>query len=498
MTKRNKVQIIGGQDVIPHDRETERAVLGTLIRYNEQWEKYSDILNVDMFYEGMERKVFRCIEGVISEGNIANLNSLCEYAERNDIRLTDGMATEYTPADNRHQFAQIVVLNSIYTIQQDIDRLARLSKQRLSWLLLQQVSKNVVDPTLDIDEELQMCMSSLQALQGDRSNESIVSLSDATERLRATIKENATGNKSTLECGFRLFDNHYLLRGTTVTVLAAFTSVGKSSLATNIAVNVASRGVPVAYYSKEMDVKELTSRIFSKAMGISSSFILNGSLNENMQQKFDEVTKERRNLPVYMDERSTVSFERTLRSIRTMVKTKGVRLVVIDYIQIFCQNGSMENDRQEQELGYMIRALKNIAKELDIAVLVLSQLKRGAEHPSINMMRGSGQIEESADHIVLIDRPEAYPDNKVKKYVGEYADRSIQNTAKLILSKGRGVGTGCSLVAFEAKYCLFYDMKSSGEQDAPFTDDAPFTEEQKPTEPVDNAPYRAQQEELPF
>ena len=152
MTKRNKVQIIGGQDVIPHDRETERAVLGTLIRYNEQWEKYSDILNVDMFYEGMERKVFRCIEGVISEGNIANLNSLCEYAERNDIRLTDGMATEYTPADNRHQFAQIVVLNSIYTIQQDIDRLARLSKQRLSWLLLQQVSKNVVDPTLDIDE----------------------------------------------------------------------------------------------------------------------------------------------------------------------------------------------------------------------------------------------------------------------------------------------------------------------------------------------------------
>ena len=75
------------------------------------------------------------------------------------------------------------------------------------------------------------------------------------------------------------------------------------------------------------------------------------------------------------------------------------------------------------------------------------------------MLRGSGQIEESADNIVLIDRPEAYPDNKVTKYEGEFKDQSIVKTAKLILAKGRGVGTACALVSFEAQHTRFFEMQ---------------------------------------
>lgn len=489
MGRKNKIQIIGGQDIIPHDKDTERAVLGTLIRYNEQWEKFSDILNVDMFYEGTERKAYQCIEGVIKEGNIANTNSLCEYAERHEIQLTEGTIEEYQPTENRHQFAQLAVCSSIYTIEQDVARLRYLSKQRLSWLLLQQVSKNVVDPTLDIDEELNMCISALTALQDDTTDSGVLSMDDAVERLTKVVTENAEGKLSCLHSGFALFDDHYLLRDTTVTVIAAFTSVGKSSLAMNIAVNVAEAQTPVAYYSLEMNSTELLSRIISHKMGLSSSFILNARMNEWQLQKYHETISYAKSLPIYIDERSTVSFDRTVRSIRAMVKTKGVRLVVIDYLQIFSQN---REENQEQFLGYMARTAKNLAKELNIAIILISQLNRGGLHPAINMMRGSGQIEESADHIVLIDRPEAYPENKVKKYEGKFENETTENTAKLILSKGRGVGSGCSLVGYQAQYTRFFDMSEQAE--------APSVEQESKTETEDtgNYPFRAQEEDLPF
>ena len=107
----------------------------------------------------------------------------------------------------------------------------------------------------------------------------------------------------------------------------------------------------------------------------------------------------------------------------------------------------------------MARAAKNIAKETGIAVIVLSQLNRSGLHPSLKMLRGSGQIEESADNVVLIDRPDAYPDNKVKKFEGKYSDVPVAGVAKLILSKGRGVGTDSDLVAYDKEHTLFKQIE---------------------------------------
>jgi replicative DNA helicase len=123
----------------------------------------------------------------------------------------------------------------------------------------------------------------------------------------------------------------------------------------------------------------------------------------------------------------------------------------------------------------MARACKNIAKETGIAVVALSQLSRGADHASLRMLRGSGQIEESADNLVLIDRPEAYPDNKVKSYSGVFKNNPIEGTAKLILAKGRGVGTGCRIVAFNGEYTDFSDIQKPTENKVfEQTEDLPF------------------------
>lgn len=238
-----------------------------------------------------------------------------------------------------------------------------------------------------------------------------------------------------------------------------------TSLAMNITMNTARLGNPVAYYSLEMGKSELAARVLSGKAGISSSVIVNCKLEEYQLKQFDKAVGETEDLPIYIDERATVSFDNTITSIRSLVRTKGIKLAVIDYLQIYSQVGNSV----EASLAYMARSAKNIAKECGVAVILLSQLSRGSSHPSINQLRGSGQIEESADNIVLIDRPEAFPDNSTK-YEGDFHDESTHGTAKLILAKGRGVGTGNALVGFDGRFTQFYELdnKPQVEDNTPF------------------------------
>lgn len=436
----------------PHDRDTERSILSTLMRYNERFSANSDLLSADLFYYDHEKNIYRAIEGVITGGGITDVNSLYEYSRRNRLGL------------ERSDFLEIIQYLNIQTLEQDIRRLRRMSKQRLCWLIFQKAAQKVVDPMSDIDEEVNEVMSSLNELQSE-SDDGICSFGDALQELEDIVKDNADGRRIYLQTGFRIFDDYFLLRPSTMTVIAAFTSVGKSALAMNITMNIAKQGIGVAYYSLEMGKAELASRVISKQMKIPASILMNKPLAEFQRSDFGYVLKGNENLPIYIDERSTVSFDRTIRSIRTMVKTRNVKLAVIDYLQIYTQ----VSENIESSLAYMARAAKNIAKELGIAVILLSQLNRSGVHPTIKMLRGSGQIEESADNIVLIDRPEAYPDNKIK-YEGEFENEPTAGTAKLMLVKGRGVGTGCRLVGFEGQYTQFYERDTDNQigNDAPF------------------------------
>lgn len=459
-----EIQVLGEAQNQPHDTETEQAVLATLMRHNEKYDEFSDLLSADLFYYPREKVIFRCIEGVINDGGITDINSLEDYRQRN------GLANEVYIT--RVDFLDIFQKASTQTLEQDIKRLRMLSKKRISWILLQQAAINVVDLTKDLDEELNAAISSLSEVQAETTADGIVDFEHALHELAEIVDDNVAGRKIALHTGFKIFDDYFLLRPNTLTVIAAFTSVGKSALALNITLNVAKQGVPSAYYSLEMGKAELASRGISKDVGVPASIIMNKQLTEWQKQNFDNAVQERKGLPIYFDDRSTVTFDKTIRSIRTMVRTRSIKLAVIDYLQIYAQ----VSDNTEASLAYMARAAKNIAKECGIAVILLSQLNRSGAHPNIKMLRGSGQIEESADNIVLIDRPEAYPDNNVTKYEGEFKEESTNGTAKFILSKGRGVGTGCSLVGFDGRHTQFYELadKKPFEQPKENNEEVPF------------------------
>lgn len=443
MKSKEKIKIIGEQQVQPHSVETEIAVLATLMRYNEKFNEYSDMLNAEMFYTEINQSIYQCIAGVISQNTITDVKALVDYANTHELNF------KLSELD----FLNIVKFTSVETLEQDIQRIRRMWKQRILWVQLQLASQKVLDPMEDFDEVVNNTMNSLSDVQSDTADNGIYSFDDSIDELVEIVNDNAQGKKKSLTTGFKLFDDYFLLRPTTLTIIAAFSGVGKSSLAMNIATKVAGEREPTAYYSLEMGKSELVARAISGKAGISSSVIVNCKLENFQLQQFDKAIGETKGLPIYIDERATVSFDNTVRSIRTLARTKGIKLAVIDYLQIYSQVG----DNVESSLAYMARAAKNIAKECKIAVILLSQLSRGKEHPDIKQLRGSGQIEESADNIVLIDRPEAYPNSNIR-YEGDFSDQDTHGTAKLILAKGRGVGVGTSLVGFDGRFTQFYEL----------------------------------------
>ena len=443
MKEKEKVKIIGEAQLQPHDENTEVAVLATLIRHNEKFSEYSDQLNVDVFFNERNQSIYQCVSGVITDGQVADVNALVNYANTHET------VCKLDSSD----FLGLVKFVSLETIEQDVQRLRNMWKQRKLWVQLQLASQSILDPMSDFDEVVNDTMNVLGEIQSDAADSGIYSFDESVDELKEIVNDNAQGKRSSLETGFKLFDERFLLRPTTLTIIAAFTGVGKSSIAMNIAMNTAKVGNGVAYYSLEMGKSELVARAISGKAGMSSSVIVNCKLSEFQLQQFDKAIGETQDLPIYIDERATVSFDNTIRSIRTLVRTKGIKLAVIDYLQIYSQVG----ENTEASLAYMARAAKNIAKECKIAVILLSQLSRGQAHPNIKQLRGSGQIEESADNIVLIDRPEAYPDSSIR-YDGDFSDQDTHGTAKLILAKGRGVGTGNALVGFDGRFTQFYEL----------------------------------------
>lgn len=492
---REKKNEIGMVPDLPNDRDTERAVLATMMRYSDQMARYSNELGEDLFFHKLEAAMYRTVAGVIAAGQVPNVNALFDWANSHD--------TGYDL--QRNDFAEVIAQPSPSTFRQDVMRLQTMARRRKAWEALQVAARNVLDPFSDVDAALNDAVEELTGTQ-TANKEGIASMKDSLGELRNVVMNNAQNKRTAMPTGFSLLDDKYLLRPGTLTVLAAFTSVGKTAFALNIAKRVAQENYPVAYYSLEMGKAELAARLIAEDMEVPASDILNQNLGQTLMDAFEKAVEQNELLPIYIDERSTISFDNTIRSIRTLATTNGVRLVVIDYLQIYTQS----IDNVEASLAAMARQAKNIAMETKTAVILLSQLNRSDDQPSIKMLRGSGQIEESADNIVLIDRPAAYPDYdkrlnwnyvKVKKEKGKTViekseddtvvggnfdkktRREMGTAACLILCKGRGVGTGIELVNFNGEMMRFVSSAK--------------TEQQK-TEEQEEAERQAYENALPF
>lgn len=213
-------------------------------------------------------------------------------------------------------------------------------------------------------------------------------------------------------------------------------------------------GCPIAFYSMEMKKEQIAARMISIASGVPANEILFSKLDSGQIISIDKGAAKVMDYPVYFDDRSTSNIETILSSIRMMKIKYGIKGVIVDYLQIL--NVNMKGTNKEQQMGDVARRLKNIAKELDIWIIALSQLNRDLQNPvpSLGRLRDSGQIAEAADMVILIYRPEVYG----KRYPEEFANSDTQGTAMIDVAKGRNVGLMKFIVGFKKENTNFYDL----------------------------------------
>ena len=426
-----------------YSRQTETQVMAAFLFEPYIYHYVSDMLSRELFSDYDCQKMYDVIQQMLAEGKEIDVMEIEPRLRKENVQLTKFLAEGGSASELTKQ--------RVYFLQDLAIR------RRLAYLFFKGESL-VSDPTVTI-EDVQHLFKEFDLVFNSQHSAEVQKFGDIVKSLMNDVADRkADKGEKGMMTGLRVFDARYGWHGGDLIIIAGETSMGKSTLATTIAANLAFDGVPVAYYSMEMSAKQLTARIIARHTEVSSSTTLYGKLSDDEYNKVYDGATSMSELPIYFDEDSKTSFTKICNSVRRMVKRYNVRVVFIDYLQILA-NG--RGDNREQLIGDMARDLKRLAVETDTAIVALSQLARaaGAKEPSISRMRGSGQIEEACDMAVLIHRPNPKNDQ-----------------AKIYIAKGRNIGLATEKVKFNSNLSYFCDYEAGDPQ----------------------AAYQEKKEELPF
>lgn len=428
---------------MPHDYECEKAVLGFIIAFPYVFDEWRDYLTVNSFYDFNHQEIYKACCRVNERGDEINLISVVE-----ELRKT---RTGIEPYD-------------VTTLRNDeINRpkdqypklLFDLEKRRGLCVIGLRTVQDARSMAKDYVDVAEMTIESTSNLFTDRGS-AVLSMRDTIGQVYEQMKANAANANVTTgtPTGFRRIDEKGGLQASDFIVVGGESSNGKTSFALSVVANAAAAGASVAFYSMEMTAAQLTARLIAMRSGVPSNVILYGRPNEIELVSVDKAVAELADRAVFFDERSTSNIDTIINSIRMMKKRKGISGAVVDYLQILSVNSRVFN--KEQQMGEASRRLKNLAKELGIWIVALSQLNRDKDNPepNINRMRDSGQIAEAADVVILVYRPERYG----KRYPGEFSSVKTEGTALIKVAKGRNIGTFNFVCGFDAACTRFYPL----------------------------------------
>ena len=242
--------------------------------------------------------------------------------------------------------------------------------------------------------------------------------------------------------------------------------MGKTSFALSLAKNIAvDAQVPIGFFSLEMNNVQLVNRLISNVCEIVGSKILNGQLTPDEWDRLDKRLRNLQGAQVYVDDTPGLSVFELRTKARRLVREKGVGVIMIDYLQLMNANGMKFGSRQE-EVSTISRSLKGLAKELNIPVIALSQLSRNVENreglegkrPQLSDLRESGAIEQDADMVLFVHRPEYYHIFEDDK------GNDLHGMAQIIIAKHRKGATGDVLLTFKGQYTRFENPETTSSQ----------------------------------
>lgn len=420
-----------------HNQQVECEVIGACISDSYVFDNVITNIDEKMFTDYDCVKTYGILRKMYDEGKKP------DFYEIGSILIKDNVSMTKFLSEMSHAGLELT--------EQRIEFLRNLSIRRRVASLFYKGEAIMCDMTSEM-EDLHKLLKEIGDVLNNNTGEDVQKFSDIVSSLMNDIalRKEDKGTMGIMT-GLHIFDARYGWHGGDLVIIAGETSMGKSTLATTIAYNMAVNGVPSAYYSMEMSAKQLAARIIARRTMVSSSMTLYDKLSDEEFNRVYDNTLALKNLPIYFDEDSKSSITRIMGSARRMVKVFGVKVIFIDYLQILA-NG--HGDNREQLIGDMARDLKRFAVETDTVVVALSQLARSvnAKEPSINRMRGSGQIEEACDIAVLISR-----------------QKKESTNAKLQIAKGRNIGMAVEAVRFDRDLSYFCDF-NEGDPNAPYVE----------------------------
>lgn len=449
------------QYTLLHDTECEKIVLGTILTYRNAFDDWKDYLNVNAFYDFNNQEVYKACCRINERGEEISIVSVMPELMKAGIKA-DGIAFYVAGLPENASTSQS---------NQYPARLSDLEKRRRMWAIGQRLVRAGISEADDLCDVYKQANDDLGKLFMEEST-NILSLNDAISQVYEQIRLNLSNQAvvTGTPTGFQRLDEKGGFHGSDLIIVGGESSNGKSSFAQAVVTRAVLEGSSVAFYSMEMTAMQLTARMLSMQSGVSSSSILYGRPNEFELASIDKAVGQLAGKMVLFDERSTSNIDTIINSIRMMKKQYGICGAVVDYLQILSVNSRMSN--KEQQMGEAARRLKNLAKELDIWVMALSQLNRDKENPepNINRMRDSGQIAEAADVVLLVYRPEKYG----KRYSGDFSNVETKGTALIDVAKGRNIGTFKFICGFNAECTKFYPLDDGLPTAAPIAEDVPF------------------------
>lgn len=465
----------------PHNMEAEQALLGAIMVNNDAYYRVSDFLDPQHFLEPLHQQIYKVASDMIRVGKRANPVTMKTFLP-SDEKVGDLSIAQY--------LARLAAEATTIINAQDYGRSVYDLATRRSLVNIGEDMVNIaydapvdVPPSAQIEDAERRLFELAETGRYDGGfHEFSTAINTAIDMAGAAFQRD--GGLSGISTGIHGLDVRMGgLQKSDLIILAGRPGMGKTSLATNVAFNIAHHYVPetaadgspkslqggvVGFFSLEMSGEQLATRIISEQAEISSSKIRRGEINETEFEMLAACAQEMQRIPLYIDETGGISIAQLAARARRLKRQRGLDVLIIDYIQLM-QGSKRAGDNRVQEVTEITTGLKALAKELDIPIIALSQLSRQVEsrddkRPQLSDLRESGSIEQDADVVLFVYREEYYlnakqPDETDPKYVdwlGKYDQ--AKGKAEIIIAKQRHGPTGTARLGFQAMFTRFSDL----------------------------------------
>ncbi len=468
-------------EALPHNIEAEQQLLGAILTNNDIYDRIAALVRPEHFFEPVHQRIFEIAVARIQRNALASPVTLKAYLEDDEAlmalggpaylaRLAGAAISAYAARDYAQMIYELAVRRELMRLGQDITDRARR-----------------VEVDNDPKEQITAAEQRLYTLaeQGTGEKGFVSFLKATTEAVQSALAAyQRDGALSGISTGLADLDKKLGgLHPSDLLIIAGRPSMGKTSLATNIAFNIARaykrgqrpdgtegavNGGVVGFFSLEMSAEQLAARILSEASEVPSEQIRRGDMTEGEFRRFVEAAKALETCPLYIDDTPALPIAQVAARCRRLKRTHGLDVVFVDYLQLL--RGTGRGDNRVQEIAEISMGLKALAKELAIPVVALSQLSRQVEsredkRPQLSDLRESGSIEQDADVVMFVFREEYYrerekPGDHDLEAMAKWQEvmEQVHGRAEVIIGKQRHGPIGTVELSFEGRFTRFGNL----------------------------------------